>query len=307
MCGLRCKMTELNKRLTLKMVYNVRDHLEQRGINIYDNLKGESSVSMTHTVNVCALCYGIAIAEYDLIETESNLARIQGKPITVDTILSKSWKAKEENANAIVDPFLYQWRVMIHVDEISDIPLALLRSKGTYKIACKIFDTVMTFPLCFNSLKSKSSFEEDKPFYEKPKLSVNKLRILYFFSQTSGISDFLKGELLVAKIIEGDGKENDIALGYGKVLADFVTYNYLKINIRHSKSIILFKKNSLEQLMKLRINLGIVRGKKIDTSKIQMYPYKNYFIYFPAETYITAEPFPLEWMENFTVRIISKI
>jgi len=302
MCGLRCKLTELNKRLTLKMVYNVRDHLEQRGIDIYDNLKSECSVSMTHTVNVCALCYGIAIAEYDLIETESQLAKIQGKPITVDTILSKSWKAKEENANAIVDPFLYQWRVMVHVEELSDIPLALLKNKETYRISCKIFDTVMTFPLSFSNIKSKSDGNEGRFFYENPKLPVNKLRILYFFSQTSGINEFLKGESLIVKIIEGENNDNEIAMGYGKVLTDFVTYNYLKMNIRHSKTLILFKKNSLEQLMKFKINLGLVRDKKIDTSKIQINPYKNYFIYFPAETYITSEPFPLEWTEQFTVR-----
>ena len=57
--------------------------------------------------------------------------------------------------------------------------------------------------------------------------------------------------------------------------------------------------------MKLKINLGLLRGKKINASTIQMSPFGSYSIYFPPESYLTSEQFPNEWMEIFEVFLMT--
>ncbi len=147
MCGLRLKVGELNKRLTLKMIYHVKGHLERRGIFIYSNLPHQPAETMTDTIKICSTCYSVAIAEYDLIETECKLAQIQGIPATVHTILNDDVGKKSKHSNAIMDPFLFQWRVMIHLESLLDIPAAFLRSTTEYSVQYKVFDYSISFPL----------------------------------------------------------------------------------------------------------------------------------------------------------------
>ncbi len=49
------------------------------------------------------------------------------------------------------------------------------------------------------------------------------------------------------------------------------------------------------------MNVGIIRGKKIDMSMIKVEPYGSSSIYFPPQGYLTSEQFPDEWMELFKV------
>ena len=71
--------------------------------------------------------------------------------------------------------------------------------------------------------------------------------------------------------------------------------------MKYLKTIILFKPTDYNQMMRLRLNMGIVRDKKLDASMINLYPYKNNSIYFPSSNYISAEEIPNEWMEIFDV------
>jgi len=317
MCGLRCRVPELNKRLTLKMMYNVKEHLEKRGINIYNNLKGDAPETMTHTVKVCTTCYSIAIAEYDLIETECKLAQIQGIPATVDTIMVKANKTKGES-NAIMDPFLHQWRIMVHIEELFDIPPATFFEKTDYQIQYKVFDYSIGFPMAFENkpvrMTARTStampsgkkaeqniFELPKSFFEKTSFSINKLRTIYFFSPTYNLDDFLKCEPLMIRITEGDDWEKDLVSGNSNIFADCTTCDYVNNCVRYSKEVMLFKKTNVDQMMKLKVNIGLLRGKKVDTSMIQMNPYSTYSIYFPPASYLSSEEFPFEWMEIFEV------
>ncbi len=150
MCGIRFRVQELNKRLTFKMIYNVKGHLEKRGIFVYSNLPQQSVESMTQTIRICSTCYSVAIAEYDLVETECKLAQIQGIPATADTILDCGARKRGEENTDIMDAFLYQWRVMIHLESLSDIPGTFLRSDAGYSVQYKVFDYSTSFPICLS-------------------------------------------------------------------------------------------------------------------------------------------------------------
>ena len=130
---MRYKVTELSKRSTWKMIYNVKEHMEERGVAVYDNLKGIAPQSLNGMLNVCSICYSIVITEYDLITTECKLAQIQGKPITTDLILSRAWRPQEDG-NAVMEPRLHQWRIIIYLDHSAPWPLDIRKENVCYTI-----------------------------------------------------------------------------------------------------------------------------------------------------------------------------
>ena len=159
---------------------------------------------------------------------------------------------------------------------------------------------LITFPLTFN--EDDNNENNNIGFYEKSELKLNKLRIFYVFSSNSNLNKFFGNESLIARIIKGnDGEE--IAVGNGNILADLMSYDYINTCIKHNKTILLFKKSTPNETLKLRINFGIIKDKKVDASRIQMKAYGTYSVYFPVETYVTPEPFPIEWIEIFDVNI----
>ena len=108
---------------------------------------------------------------------------------------------------------------------------------------------------------------------------------------------------LSVKIFEENTIKREVASGNGKPLKYFTKHDLVNTRIRECKTIVLFKNNSLEEIMNLSINVGIIRDNIIDTSMIQLNSYKDYGVYFPNETYVTSNPLPHEWLEMFIVTI----
>lgn len=132
-------------------------------------------------------------------------------------------------------------------------------------------------------------------------LIINKLRTYYFFSPTCNLDEFLKTEVLNIRITIKEDWDNYIAFGTSSLFADCTCSDYVNICIRYSKDVILYRQKEINEIMKLKVTTGILRGKQIDTSRIHLSSYGDSSISFPPETYLSSELFPLEWMEIFKV------
>ncbi len=156
MCNLHFKLIELSKRLTLQMIYTVKEHMELRGLSLLAHLKCLSPETMTQTIRICVLCYSVAVAEYALIETECKLAQIQGLPASIDNYLD-SLRRRGTTAHSLWTQSLHQWRVLLHLESLQNLPAGLLNPRKDYRVQCQLFGQTFSFPL---SVKDSDAIPE---------------------------------------------------------------------------------------------------------------------------------------------------
>ena len=275
MCGLWFKKTEVNKKLTLKMLYVVKTHLENRHVPISFALPKERFQNRAEAVKICKLCYNLAIAEYQLIEAECNLARIQGIPTSVDQLLLQSCKGPGFESKGLIDPFLYQWRVMVYLDTVTNIPGKFLFKKREYWIQYKILGYSLSFPLDLGVDKvvkkrrggtmgptgrrashSTAAFTlkgSECEMYDKRVLKINKLRTFYLFSTSCNLDDFLKKEMVNIRMTDGDDWENYVAYGHANLFNDCTYSDYTSVCLCYTKYVLLFLPNKLSNYIKLKV------------------------------------------------------
>eukprot|EP00831_Metopus_contortus_P065513 TRINITY_DN5851_c0_g4_i1.p1 TRINITY_DN5851_c0_g4~~TRINITY_DN5851_c0_g4_i1.p1 ORF type:complete len:454 (+),score=34.76 TRINITY_DN5851_c0_g4_i1:389-1750(+) len=299
----------LIKKITLQLMYIVKKHLDNRHVYLIDKLPQKTSQNESLSIKICRICYQVALAEYQLIEAECRLARIQGIPASVDSVL-ESQLGPQFGKEKLLDPFLYQWRTMVYLDIISQIPIKFVFCEANYYIQFKIFHYLISFPLEINPKTQRAHMKrssdiihkvkESEEIMERTKLIINKLRTFYFFTPTVDLDRFLKNELVEIRITGGPSWENYLAFGTTLLFSECATTDYVKNSFLFCKQVMLFLPESMEQYMKLKITLGLKRNKKkVDTSNINLESYMNYSIYLPPSFYISSDIFPQEWMDIF--------
>lgn len=69
LCQLPFKITEMDKRLPLKMLMTLQKHMQSRKIcNLFPTIRCITEQFMMHNCRVCVICYQIIVQEYALIE-----------------------------------------------------------------------------------------------------------------------------------------------------------------------------------------------------------------------------------------------
>ena len=118
LCKEKYRRIDINKTLPLKMIINIRNHLERRGIiDLFPYTKCNFKTLLMSDCRICSLCYSLAIHEQKLIETESKMAHAQSIPsIAVD-------HSEQQN---LVPNRLYQWRSMIYIKKLSVLCIIIL-------------------------------------------------------------------------------------------------------------------------------------------------------------------------------------
>ncbi len=274
LCGFRFKPSEVNKKVTLEMLFMVKKHLEQRGIALFQNLHTSNRETMLQTVRICSLCFSLVTAEYTLIETEIKLAQLQGIDASIESLCGVATNKADEYVS-LLDPFLYQWRVMIHLDTLLDIPQERLLKNRQYFVQYKLFGYTISFPLVLDdgekspTSKSPASKTPAAPrprllkrsptdviitYYRNSTLRINRLRTMFLFSKSYDLDTFLHRETCEFRITEGDSWERSISRGTSYILSDCCRVDYMSICVKYSKAVLLFNPSNLDEHMQLRVS-----------------------------------------------------
>ena len=68
LCWLKYKRGEVEKRLPMKMLIDLKNHLKKRRIYIFPDNQIVAEEFLMHTCRVCTLCYQLIVQESQLIE-----------------------------------------------------------------------------------------------------------------------------------------------------------------------------------------------------------------------------------------------
>ncbi len=125
---------------------------------------------------------------------------------------------------------------------------------------------------------------------------INRLRVLYFFSQTSDISDFLQ-KFSVSFTIVGRNR-TVLAEASCLLMSDYIIYGeeVMKAD-RHRRNVKLC--TSGMQLLTLDVTTGLCMDGELDITKTPLYKYAQGNVYYPENSYYNSFPLPEEWMEIF--------
>ncbi len=69
LCGLMFKRAEMEKRLPMKMLVDLKNHAAKRKLfHLFPAIRGVAEQFMMHNCRVCILCYHLVVQEHILIE-----------------------------------------------------------------------------------------------------------------------------------------------------------------------------------------------------------------------------------------------
>jgi len=150
------------------------------------------------------------------------------------------------------------------------------------------------FPSKLDScIKKEESAEE---IISDKEITVNKLRIHYFFSESRDISEFANKFYMELRLLNGD--KEVVAQGKTKIFKDFMLLRNSEMKAEKTyKQIIMHTSES--QLLYLDVILGLACDGKSDISSDKVFKYRNSDVYYPDDAYTASCQIPEEWMEAF--------
>ncbi|KAL4506485.1 hypothetical protein ABPG72_000056 [Tetrahymena utriculariae] len=325
LCGILFKKDDASKVLTYKLLWELVQHLKKRNIPL-NNIK--VSHSSTRPCRVCNLCYMLVVGEHELIEIEQKFAEAQNIPI-YDAVIRVPIDTKPKHRPALLSETLNQWRLLFYICDISNIGIdqnidfqnlyfqyKLHNYKTSFKISVKDSDSERRNLASDqnsqnrNSFKSIRSDQVKSPTNQQQQhaqssrhyshLSMNHIRVHYFFSEDLNIEKFLKDTQIKVRLTQGPDWNAFLAEGSSKTISHFK--NKEQGGQRHSSQILLFFENA--KYCVLKINAGLVCDGEYNTGKLNLHKHND--IYFPDESFYNSNPFPDEWMEMFDPQYVSR-
>lgn len=96
LCHVVKKKQQVSKVITMKMLYELKSHLQKRGIFSFDYL--DRFKDSTDSCKICDVCYLMVVAERELIEIEKLYAIAQSIPIDEESkkVSQKMMKAEHK-------------------------------------------------------------------------------------------------------------------------------------------------------------------------------------------------------------------
>ncbi len=282
MCGLWYKRDEMKKEVTLKMLHIVKTHLESRHVPLTLSLPKSTLQNRSVVVRICRICYDLATAEYTLMGAECDLARIQGIPASVDQLVlqASSVAADFVESKQVIDGDLYQWRTMVYLDTVENIPEHFMFMQKEYWIQYKTLGYSLAFPLDLKRRRKKTSAASSRAVtatpplrqslgatlhpgrqqYDKVKLKINKLRTFYFFSPGYDLDRFLGNESVSIRITDGESWDNYLAEGHANLFSECTCCDYVNTCLCYPREVLLFLSTALAKNITLRVCLPTIKS-----------------------------------------------
>ena len=325
LCQIKHPPQDVAKTLNVRMIIAVQGSLRKRGICIYSHFCIKTEQFQSLSIRVCNLCYMVIVQEYTLIEISRVLARLTGNRSIEDKLVEDDFKFQMKLNGAIesngVDSFTMlqsrkiQWRIMICLQSIEEIPDKLLVKSKQYFIWFKMLRNIFSCQLEFDKAEMEK-MNADEIFtemflkrcfnmmntmrqYKSKSLPINGLLINYFFSIDERIKSFL-GEIdMEFQITQGNEYgQNIIAKGNFHPLREFASTGnafFGKVQ-RYSAKIKLFTQEMKE--IQLNTIFGLSRDDE-NTVPLELNRYGNHHIFLPHLPFYTSDPLPTPWLEIF--------
>ena len=314
------------KPTTNKLVMKTRNHMQQRGIHIFDHFNIQSYACLCHNVNICSLCFTLVFEEAQLMDTERKFAIFQNINVGVDMIKVECQADKHHQQlfrPPLISKNLFQWRIMFYFKILDQIPQGIFHKHLKYYIQYKIFDQIIAVKMYMNKIDmQKKALGRDlltsalvvyilnmisaKREYSYKYIPLDMIKMHFFF--TEGEDDpgtFLKNLRISFRITKSlDWNEDVLLKGESQIFLPIIHTDHTNVGGDYMQRPLTFQQNitlftgDKEKLVELKMVVGVAKDSPVmDTSGINLYG--EHPVYWTDERYYSHQPFPDTFIDVF--------
>ena len=145
---------------------------------------------------------------------------------------------------------------------------------------------------------------KDPDARKKHSFKINKMRVHYFFSNDTNITNFLSNLAVKFVLRGGERKGKEMAIGHSNILRGFQDMKNLIssgiTNLVHTYKVLFFT-HEMEP-METTFSIGITYDGSLNTSNMNLHKHNEHNIFYPDDDYYNSNPLPKEWMSLFQGR-----
>jgi hypothetical protein len=282
MCMLSYKTLEMDKVLPFKMLLLYKQHTHRSGRTAMDlsHLRVLAVDFLSHWVRLCSICYLLVIHEYELMETESQLAGYMNVLVKPPDVMAKL----NYEHPAFLPTTLPQWRILLYFKSLAFTQPQLASVKPLY-IHYRIFDLTFSFSIHQEWLDGGSA-------------SFSIVRLYYFFASLGHpVTKFCRKAAVAFRLTRGPDWENCIASGTSHLLRGFTGEMCEQSASYEPTQVLLFR--GQDEAARLSLVAGIACDRQVKIRELPITITKMHKLYLPEESYFSSDPLPSLWLEMF--------
>lgn len=282
MCLLPYQPLEVSHLLPFKMLLLFKRHTSHSGRRPFDlsHLRVNTIDFLSHWVRLCEICYLLVLHEYELMETERNLANMLNIPARELDVMNEP---QIEQPN-FLPPHLNQWRLLFYFHQ-----LEFHHSSPD----------LSTLHLQYSLFNDKFCYQLEPKWVTGNTARYHLTRLYYFFAENNTeVRNFALSCESNFRITHGKAWENVIAQGTYHPFQSFTCDMCNNSALYQPTTILLFRNDVL--YITVHLTIGIARDREVNIHEMPVSIYRHHGVFIPEQSYINSEPLPEVWMEVFT-------